>query len=184
MRTSILLAAFAAALAGAAARADSRAALAADLPWLARAQGEILYKPQYQPAPGAGSVRCNSAALAGVLGSMVGGTLGSQLGKGEARTLGTIGGAVAGVLVDGALGRRIDAGGQACVGEVLEMAPNGRRVQWGQGAITYAAVPAEVTYRQGAWCRPFALELRKGSGRWERTQAIACRRPDGVWMAG
>jgi surface antigen len=153
-------------------------------PWRVQQQGEYVYKPQYRPAPVAGTVRCNSSAVGSVLGGIVGGVLGNQIGRGDGRTLATIGGAVAGVIVGGEVGRRMDAGDQACVGEVLEVAPVGRRVQWVQGPTTYVAVPGQVAYRQGAYCRPYTLETKTGPGRWERTKGTACRRPDGVWIAG
>jgi surface antigen len=153
-------------------------------PWMVQQQGETMYKPQYRPAPVAGTFRCNSSTVGSVLGGIVGGTLGHQIGKGDGRTLATIGGAVAGVLVGGEVGRRMDSADQACVGEVLEVAPVGRRVQWVQGPVTYVAVPGAVAYRQGAYCRPYTLETRVGPGRWERTRGTACRRPDGIWIAG
>ena len=153
-------------------------------PWIVQQQGEYVYKPQYRPAPVAGTVRCNSSTVGSVLGGIVGGVLGNQIGKGDGRTLATIGGAVAGVIVGGQVGRSMDAADQACVGEVLEVAPVGRRVEWVQGPTTYVAVPGKVAYRQGAYCRPYTLETRTGPGRWERTTGTACRRPDGVWIAG
>ena len=152
-------------------------------PWMVQQQGEYVYKPQYRPAQVAGTTRCNSPVVGSVLGGVVGGVLGHQIGRGDGRTLATIGGAVAGVLVGGEVGRRMDAGDQACVGEVLEVAPVGRRVEWVQGSTTYVAVPGQVAYRQGAYCRPYTLETKVGPGRWERTKGMACRRPDGVWIA-
>jgi len=153
-------------------------------PWIVRQQGEYVYKPQYRPAQVAGTVRCGSSTVGSVLGGIVGGVLGNQIGKGDGRALATIGGAVAGVIVGGEVGRRMDAADQACVGEVLEVAPVGRRVQWVQGPTTYVAVPGRVAYRQGAYCRPYTLETKVGPGRWEKTRGTACRRPDGVWIAG
>ncbi len=110
-------------------------------PWIVQQQGQYVYQPRYRPAAVAGTSRCNSATVGSVLGGLVGGVLGNQIGQGDGRTLATIGGAVAGVLVGGEIGRRMDAANQACVGEVLEVAPTGRRVQWAQGPVTYAAVP-------------------------------------------
>jgi surface antigen len=153
-------------------------------PWMVQQQGETVYRPQYRPAQVAGTVRCNSAAVGSVLGGVVGGVLGNQIGRGDGRTLATVGGAVAGVLVGGELGRRMDSANQACVGEVLEVAPVGQRVQWVQGPVTYVAVPGAVSYRQGAYCRPYTVEMKTGPGQWQRTRGTACRRPDGVWMAG
>ena len=151
-------------------------------PWMVQQQGEYVYKPQYRPAPVAGTYRCNSKAVGQVLGGIVGGVLGNQIGKGDGRTLATIGGAVAGVLVGGEVGRRMDAQDQGCVGEVLEVAPAGRRVQWADGPANYVVVPGQVNYVQGSYCRPYTMEMRiQGQGT-QRTRGTACRRPDGVWV--
>ncbi|MBL0391395.1 glycine zipper 2TM domain-containing protein [Ramlibacter monticola] len=146
-------------------------------------QGEYVYKPQYRPAPVAGTVRCNSPAVGSLLGGIVGGVLGNQIGKGDGRTLATIGGAVAGVLVGGEVGRRMDAANHACVGEVLEVAPAGRQVQWAEGPTRYTVVPGQVRYVQGSYCRPYTLTVHTEHGP-QRQQGTACRRPDGVWIAG
>ena len=151
------------------------------LPWMVQEQGQYAYKPKYRPAEVAGTSRCNSEVVGGVLGGIVGGALGHQIGAGNGRTLATIGGAVAGVLVGGDVGRRMDARNQACVGEVLEVAPVGHRVQWAQGATDYVVVPGKVAYVQGAYCRPYTLEVHTEHGP-QKTHGTACRRPDGVWV--
>lgn len=152
-------------------------------PWIVKQQGEYAYAPQHRPQPVASGVtRCNSETVGQVLGGVVGGALGSQIGKGSGRTVATIGGAIAGVLVGGEVGRRMDSGNQACVGEVLEVAPVNHRVQWVEGPSTYVVVPAQAVHRQGAYCRPYTLEVRGPYGT-ERSKGTACRRPDGVWIA-
>jgi surface antigen/Ni/Co efflux regulator RcnB len=153
------------------------------LPWMVQQQGEYTYKPQYRPAPVAGTSRCNSSAVGSVLGGLVGGALGNQIGKGNGRTLATIGGAVAGVLVGGDVGRRMDAADHACVGEVLEVAPEGKQVQWQDGPARYTVLPGKVNYIQGSYCRPYTLTVHTERGP-QRQQGTACRRPDGVWIAG
>jgi uncharacterized protein YcfJ len=152
-------------------------------PWMVQQRGEYVYQPKYKPTHVAGTVRCNSAAVGSVLGGIVGGALGNQIGKGNGRTLATVGGAVAGVLVGGEVGRRMDAANQGCVGEVLEVAPVGRRVQWVEGPTNYIVVPGQVTYREGSYCRPYTVEMKTERG-WQRTNGTACRRPEGVWVAG
>lgn len=152
-------------------------------PWIVQREGQYAYAPQYQQAaPMAGATRCNSAAAGTVLGGIVGGALGSQIGGGNGRTLATIGGVVAGALVGGDVGRRMDAGDQACVGQVLEVAPVGRRVQWVESNTTYVVVPGRVEMRHGQHCRPYTLQMQVRGG-WQKTQGWACRRPGGVWVA-
>jgi outer membrane lipoprotein SlyB len=152
-------------------------------PWIVQQQGQVVYEPQYRPmAPSMPVSRCNSQAAGQVLGGIVGGVLGHQIGEGNGKTLATVGGAVAGVLVGGEIGRSLDAGSQGCVGQVLEVAPVGRRVQWQERGVTYAVMPQKVMLRHGDHCRPYTLQVRTRHG-WRSTQGVACRRPGGVWVA-
>lgn len=154
-------------------------------PWIVQQQGQYVYQPQYRPAPPPPSMavnRCNSETVGQVLGGVVGGVLGHQIGGGTGKTLATVGGAVAGVLVGGEIGRRMDAQSQGCVGQVLEVAPVGQRVQWVDSGVTYLVVPQKVVMRHGAHCRPYTMQMRVHGG-WQTTQGMACRRPGGVWVA-
>jgi surface antigen len=152
-------------------------------PWIVKQQNEYAYAPQYRPqAVAAGVVHCNSETVGQVLGGVVGGTLGHQIGQGSGRTAATIGGAIAGVIVGGDIGRRMDNSNQACVGQVLEVAPVNHRVQWVEGPSTYIVTPAKPVMRSGTYCRPYVLETRGPYGT-QRTNGTACRRGDGVWVA-
>nr|WP_201964915.1 glycine zipper 2TM domain-containing protein [Ramlibacter ginsenosidimutans] len=152
-------------------------------PWIVRQQNEYVYAPQYQPQQVVTGVSyCHSEAVGQVLGGVVGGALGSQIGRGNGRTAATIGGAIAGVLVGGDVGRRMDAGNQACLGQVLEVAPVNHRVQWVEGPSTYVVVPAQAVMRHGTYCRPYTVEVRGPHGV-QHTRGNACRRGDGVWIA-
>jgi surface antigen len=152
-------------------------------PWIVKQQNEYVYAQQYQPPQQVvtGVSRCNSQAVGQVLGGVVGGTLGNQIGHGGGRTAATIGGAIAGVIVGGEVGRSMDAGNQACVGQVLEVAPVNHRVQWVEGPQTYVVVPAKAVMRRGTYCRPYTVEVRGPHGV-RRTNGTACRRGDGVWI--
>lgn len=152
-------------------------------PWIVMERGERAYAPQYQPRQVANASRCNSDTVGRVLGGVVGGALGNQIGKGSGRTAATIGGAVAGVLIGGEVGKRLDAGDHACVGQVLEVAPVDHRVQWVEGPAQYVVVPGKVHRRQSTYCRPFTVEVTM-DGQRQRSTGTACRRADGVWVAG
>jgi surface antigen len=152
-------------------------------PWMVVQQGAPVYAAQAVPAvPATGVYRCQSQTVGRVLGGVVGGVLGNQLGSGNTRALATVGGAVVGVLVGGDIGRRIDAGDQGCVGQVLEFAPAGQRVQWVAAGQPVAVVPGQIVARRGSQCRSYTIEQQTPQG-WTRTTETACRRPDGVWMA-
>ena len=152
-------------------------------PWVVESEGRPRYRDGFQPAPVRGSVvRCNSDTVGQILGGVTGALIGNQVGQGSGRALATIGGGVAGVLIGGEVGRRIDRNNQACIGQALEFAPSGRRVEWqadSQGQ--YAVVPGRVVNRRGMQCRPYEAFVQ-GNGGWEKTVATACRRSDGTWV--
>lgn len=151
-------------------------------PWVVVEGDAPIYRPGRQPAPSRGSVtHCRSEAVGRVLGGIAGAAIGSQVGGGSGRTVATVGGAIAGLLIGGEIGRRIDADNQACIGQALEFAPAGRRVEWENGA-QYAVVPGGVVTRNGTQCRPYEVEVLTSAGR-QKTRATACRRPDGTWAA-
>lgn len=151
-------------------------------PWIVGEQGERAYDPRQQPRTVSTAARCNSDTVGQVLGGLLGGALGSQVGKGSGRTVAIVGGAVAGVLVGGELGKRMDASSQGCVGQVLEVAPADRGVQWAEGPAQYVVVPGQVVQREGSYCRPYTVEIAM-DGQRERSRGMACRRDDGTWVA-
>jgi surface antigen len=153
-------------------------------PWVVVEQGRPHhYRSGYEPAPvqQAQASHCNSETVGKVLGGLTGAALGNQVGKGNGRVVATIGGAIAGVLVGGEVGRRMDARDQACVGQALELAPAGRRVEWVEGGEKYAVVPGAVVDRGGMYCRPYQAQVHTSTG-WQTTRGNACRRNDGVWV--
>jgi len=153
-------------------------------PWVVVEQGQPHhYRSGYEPAPvqQAQVSYCNSETVGKVLGGVAGALLGSQVGKGTGRAVATVSGAIAGVLVGGEVGRRMDARDQACIGQALELAPAGRRVEWVDGGEQYAVVPGAVVDRGGMYCRPYQAQVRTSTG-WQTTRGNACRRNDGVWV--
>lgn len=153
-------------------------------PWVVVEQGRPQrYRVGYEPAPVArGTVRhCNSETFGQVIGGVAGAVLGNQVGKGSGRAVATVGGAVAGVLIGGQVGRRMDASSQACVGQALEVAPTGHRVEWAEGGQHYVVVPGQPVNRNGTYCRPYEAQVRTENG-WESIRGTACRREDGAWM--
>lgn len=129
-------------------------------------------------------IRCNRDIIGGVLGGATGGVLGSRVEDEELRAAATIGGAILGVLIGGAIGRAMDRRDQACIGHALEYAGSGAPVRWRDPTgILYEVVP-DRPYRidDGRYCRDYRL-LAEIEGRRRATEAKACRRRDGVWVA-
>ncbi|MCK7596454.1 glycine zipper 2TM domain-containing protein [Microbulbifer sp. CAU 1566] len=150
-------------------------------PWFNQQAPEPEYRPEWRPAPQPTTAsRCNSDKVGSVLGGLIGGVIGHQIGDGRGNTAATIGGAIAGVLIGGNIGKKMDQRNQACVGQVLEFAPEGERVTWqnAQGNEQYAVTPGAFEQRGDQYCRSFVTEIVGQGG----TQSVACRRPDGSWV--
>jgi len=128
-------------------------------------------------------LRCNRELAGGVIGGAVGGVLGSQVGKGDGRTVATIGGAVIGVLVGGAIGRQMDQADQACVAQALEHTSGERPVSWRdpEDGVRYEVRPFR-TYEDesGRFCREYVTTAIV-DGRVEEIRDTACREPEGGW---
>ena len=156
-------------------------------PWVVVEQGRPhRYRSGYEPVPvqpvqQAQVSYCNSETVGKVLGGVAGALIGNQVGQGTGRAVATVGGAIAGVLVGGEVGRRMDARDQACIGQALELAPAGRRVEWAEGGGKYAVVPGAVVTRGDTYCRPYQAQVHTPTG-WQTTRGTACRRNDGVWV--
>lgn len=156
---------------------DSGAQVVVALPWFDQRAQEPVYQPEWQPAPQTSGTRCNSDQVGRVLGGLVGGVLGNQIGGGNGRKLATVGGAIAGVLIGGEVGKRMDQRNQACVGQALEFAPEGERITWQQNSQHYAVTPGAVQQRGDRYCRDYTAEVQG-----QVTQGAACRRQDGTWV--
>lgn len=133
--------------------------------------------------PEIGIGRCSRDIIGAVLGGAVGAAAGSQIGKGDGRTLATIGGAIIGVLVGGNIGRAMDQVDQNCVGQVLERTPPGRTVVWEDPDrhYEYAVMPARTWQAPGgAYCREYQMTVTI-AGKVENAHGTACRQPDGSW---
>jgi surface antigen len=128
-------------------------------------------------------LRCNRALAGGVIGGALGGVLGSQVGKGDGRTVATVGGAVIGVLVGGAIGRQMDQADQACVAQALEYASGERPVFWRdpEDGVRYEVRPFR-TYESeaGRFCREYETTAVI-DGRVKEVRHTACREPEGGW---
>lgn len=156
-------------------------------PWIVVEGQAPVYRPGYEPPPVQevpSASRCNTDTVGRILGGIVGAALGNQIGSGSGRAVATAGGAIAGVLIGGEIGRRIDSNDQACIGLALEVAPAGHRVAWAGHGSQQAVVPGKpVRQADGRYCRNYVAEVRTPSG-WQKQPGVACRRADGVWVAG
>ena len=128
--------------------------------------------------------RCNRELLGAVLGGVAGGVIGAQVAKGgDERTVAIVGGAIIGVLIGGAIGRRMDQVDHACVGQILEHGEDGRIIYWRQPEtdVIYRVAPQRTfTNDRGAYCRDYSMAAVNG-GESEGFSGTACRTSDGSW---
>ena len=121
--------------------------------------------------------------IGAVIGGVAGAVVDSQIGEGSERTVATIGGAIAGVLIGGAIGRSMDQADQACIAQTLEQAPAQHEVAWrNPDGGQYRVVPLEgYEDREGRICRDYRTTATIG-GRQQEIYGTACRQPDGSWQ--
>ena len=137
----------------------------------------------YTPPFGIDAGRCNRDALGAALGGLIGAAAGSQVGKGDQRTVAVIGGTILGVIVGASIGRAMDQVDQNCVGQALEHAPDRDTIVWNNTdtGAEYQVTPVK-TYQdqQGTYCREYQTTIIVG-GRQQQAYGTACRQPDGSW---
>jgi surface antigen len=136
------------------------------------------------PAYGIDRGTCDRELLGQVLGGAAGAAVGSTIGQGNGNTAAIIGGTIIGIIVGGNIGRSMDAVDQGCVGQILEHAPNGRKVAWddGDGGARYQVTP-DKPFRdnRGRNCRSYLTESVI-DGRSRKTHNTACRESNGAWQ--
>jgi surface antigen len=127
---------------------------------------------------------CNRAALGAILGGAAGGYAGSKIGSGSGKRAATAAGTVIGLIVGGVIGRSMDKLDQACIGQALEQAEIGQRVQWldPDTQVKYEVTPTR-TFKSGTnrHCREYVSGVVFGK-LVEKFQGTACRNLDGSWQ--
>lgn len=89
-------------------------------------------------------------------------------------------------LVNTAAGRSMDATDQACIGRILEYAPDRAAIRWygasrgAYGGPAFAVTPLRTFERDGQYCREFQA-IGTINGETEQSYVTACRMPDSVW---
>lgn len=126
--------------------------------------------------------QCNREMVGAVLGGVVGGTIGAKVGREEDRVVATVIGSVIGAVIGAQIGRSMDEQDRACVGHALELAGNGRAVQWinEDTGAQFLLSPTRDFTQSGKPCREFSLEVTLGDRR-DASRQQACRNDNGTW---
>lgn len=122
--------------------------------------------------------RCNREAIGAMLGAPVRRAALARGDDPEVRTTAILIGSASGALIGAKTGRALDEYDRACIGHILELADNGRPVQWLAQGVTYTVIAGKA---RGNGCRSYTLK-GEGQGSGDSTRAAACRRDDGAWV--
>jgi surface antigen len=89
------------------------------------------------------------------------------------------------LLVSSAVGAKMDAVDQNCVGNALEFAPDQRQILWrnGNNGLTYTLVATQTFQNErGTYCREYDASTVI-AGQAHKVHGAACRQPTGTWAA-
>ncbi len=123
--------------------------------------------------------RCDTDKVLAVVGAAAGGTIANRTASPENRAIATIIGAIVGGVVGDTIGKRIDKSDRACIGQALELARVGQRVQWTNPATeqSYTVRPLRDLADR---CREFELTTR-GRSASGPVNLRGCAGDDGGW---
>ncbi|MCK5896016.1 MAG: glycine zipper 2TM domain-containing protein [Cocleimonas sp.] len=138
---------------------------------------------------GCGGGNMSNEQLNTIVGSVVGGAVGHQFGKGDGQTVMTILGAAMGGYIGGQMGRDMNAYDQRKVSSALESAPNHQKVSWDNDNTNSAYDFTPINQYEGrvngqrASCRDYIINaVDKATGRPMKVQGRACRNNRGQWI--
>lgn len=120
---------------------------------------------------------------AGVItGGIVGAVLGNTIGGGDGRTLAIIGGTLIGAFLGGKVGASMDRSDRKVMCRALEKQPTNKSYSWKNPDTNnrYTVTPTKTYYRKGQPCRKFVTTAMVG-GKAEKITGRACRRANGDW---
>ena len=124
-----------------------------------------------------------------IVGSVVGGAVGHQFGKGDGRTAMTILGVALGGYLAGQMGRNMNPDDQRKVSSALDNTPNYQKVSWNNKDTDSEYDFTPVNRYEGkvngnrAQCRDYIINVRdKKTGRPMEIQGRACRNSQGQWV--
>jgi surface antigen len=128
----------------------------------------------------------NKQLIGGGSGAVLGGLLGSQLGKGSGQLWGTGAGVLLGALVGSEIGKSLDNADRAYMGQAANRAhsaPVGETVNWNNpesGNSGTIKTTRDGYSSSGRYCREYQQTVVVG-GRSQSAYGTACRQPDGNW---
>ena len=122
-----------------------------------------------------------------IAGSVIGGALGHQFGKGDGKKAMTIVGAIVGGMIGGNMGRRLDRNDNRRVSQSLESTPNYQKVAWNNNNTNTQYEFTPVNKYEGkingyqTQCRDYIMDAYI-EGRMQQIKGRACKNSQGQWV--
>ena len=122
-----------------------------------------------------------------IAGSVIGGIIGHQFGKGDGKNAMTIIGAVVGGMIGGNAGRNMDKRDQQKVAQTLETTPNYQKVAWSNPDTNAQYEFTPVNQYEGkvngtrTQCRDYVMDAWI-DGRMQQVKGRACKNNQGQWV--
>ncbi|HIP94723.1 MAG TPA: glycine zipper 2TM domain-containing protein, partial [Leucothrix sp.] len=122
-----------------------------------------------------------------IAGSVIGGALGHQFGKGDGKKAMTIVGAIVGGMIGGNMGRRLDRNDNRRVSQSLESTPNYQKVAWNNNNTNTQYTFTPVNKYEGkingyqTQCRDYIMDAYI-EGRMQQIKGRACKNSQGQWV--
>ena len=122
-----------------------------------------------------------------IAGSVLGGVIGHQMGKGDGKKAMTVVGAIVGGMIGGNMGRRLDGNDQQKVSQTLETTPNYQKVAWNNENSNTEYVFTPVNKYEGnvngyrTRCRDYIMDAHI-NGRMQQVKGRACKNNHGQWV--
>jgi surface antigen len=117
-----------------------------------------------------------------IIGSILGGVLGSEVGKGHGRTAAIIAGTLIGSQIGGNVGRSMDDTDRLKAAHSLETVRTGVDSRWTNPDTgnQYTVRPTRTYSAASGPCREYTVDAIV-AGKKEKIYGTACRQPDGSW---
>ena len=138
---------------------------------------------------GCGGGNMSNEQMNTIVGSVVGGAVGHQFGKGDGRTIMTILGVAMGGYIGGQMGRNMNSYDQRKVSGALNNTPNYKKVSWDNNETNSSYDFTPINSYEGnvngnrSQCRDYIINVRdKKTGRPMEVQGRACRNSQGQWV--
>ena len=122
-----------------------------------------------------------------IAGSVIGGAIGHQFGKGDGKHAMTIVGAIVGGMIGGNAGRQLDQRDRQKVAQTLETTPNYQKVAWNNPDTNTQYTFTPVNKYEGkvngsrTQCRDYVMDAWI-DGRMQQVKGRACKNNRGQWV--